>query len=193
MISTAIRRSSVLPQRATIIVRMMSQVANTSFYDFKPEWKNGKETFDFSNLKGKVVLIVNTASQCGFTGQYSALEDLNKKYKDQGLQVIAFPCNQFGSQEPGSNDEIGQFCQVNYGVSFPVMSKIEVNGDSVHPVYQFLKTSKPGFLGFTRIKWNFEKFLVDKNGNVHQRYSSLTKPQSIEGDIEQLLQQEPQQ
>ncbi|CCK72910.1 glutathione peroxidase GPX2 KNAG_0M00570 [Huiozyma naganishii CBS 8797] len=143
--------------------------------------------FSFEQLKGKVVLIVNVASKCGFTPQYEGLEELYKKYNPKGLEIIGFPCNQFGNQEPGSSDEITQFCKLNYGVSFPIMSKIEVNGSKEDPVYAFLKGEKSGMLGLTRIKWNFEKFLVDKNGNVVERYSSMTKPASLETKIQELL------
>ncbi|ORY79510.1 glutathione peroxidase [Protomyces lactucae-debilis] len=160
----------------------------TKLYDLKADWKKGQ--FDFSDTKGKVVLIVNTASACGFTPQFEGLEKVYQKYKDQGLMVVGFPCNQFGGQDPKSNDEITSFCQVNYGVSFPVMNKVEVNGDHVHPVFQLLKDARPGLLGMTRIKWNFEKFLVDKQGEPVARYSSLTKPESIEADIERLLKQD---
>lgn len=148
---------------------------------------NQGHTFDFSQLKGKVVLIVNVASKCGFTPQYKELQALYEKYKDQGFEIVGFPCNQFGSQEPGSDAEIQEFCQKNYGVSFPIMKKIHVNGDEAHPVYAFLKSSKSGLLGLTRIKWNFEKFLVDSEGVVEERYSSLTKPESLESTIEKLL------
>lgn len=157
-----------------------------SFYDLQCTDKKG-ETFKFDTLKGKVVLIVNTASKCGFTPQYKDLETLYKRYQDQGLVIIGFPCNQFGHQEPGSEEEITSFCQLNYGVSFPIMKKIDVNGDKADPVYEYLKSQKSGLMGLTRIKWNFEKFLVDRQGNVHQRYSSLTKPLSMEEDIKQLL------
>ncbi|CAI5760709.1 unnamed protein product [Candida verbasci] len=161
----------------------------SSFYDLKPlDSKN--EAFDFSQLKGKVVLIVNVASKCGFTPQYKGLEELNQKFKDSGkFQILGFPCNQFGKQEPGSNEEIGQFCQLNYGVTFPVLNKIDVNGDKEDPVYKFLKSKKSGLLGLNRIKWNFEKFLIDQDGNVVERYSSLTKPIDISPKIEELLQQ----
>ena len=135
---------------------------------------------------GKVLLIVNTASQCGFTPQYAGLEALYQKYKDRGLIILGFPCNQFGAQEPGSADEIGAFCQKNYGVSFPMFAKIEVNGDNAHPLYQHLKKSAPGVLGSEAIKWNFTKFLVDKTGKVVKRYAPTDTPQSIEKDIEAL-------
>ena len=158
----------------------------SEFYKLSPKDKKG-EPFPFSQLEGKVVLIVNVASKCGFTPQYEELEALYKKYKDQGLVVLGFPCNQFGSQEPGSDEEIGQFCQLNYGVSFPVLKKVDVNGGNADPVYEYLKSQKSGLLGFRGIKWNFEKFLVDKKGVVQQRYSSLTKPSSLDSAIADLL------
>lgn len=158
----------------------------SKFYDFKPLDARG-EPFPFSDLKGKVVVIVNVASKCGFTPQYKELEELNKKYAEKGVQFIGFPCNQFGGQEPGSSEEIASFCQLNYGVSFPVLKKIEVNGDNADPVYKWLKEQKSGLLGLTRIKWNFEKFLIDKEGNVVERFSSLAKPKSLEPKIEALL------
>ena len=129
----------------------------SEFYKLSPKDKKG-EPFPFSQLEGKVVLIVNVASKCGFTPQYEELEALYKKYKDQGLVVLGFPCNQFGSQEPGSDEEIGQFCQLNYGVSFPVLKKVDVNGGNADPVYEYLKFQKSGLLGFRGIKLNFEKF-----------------------------------
>lgn len=158
----------------------------SKFYTFSATRNNG-EPFPMENLKGKVVLIVNTASKCGFTKQYSELEALYKKYKDQGLEIIGFPCNQFAGQEPGSSEEIAEFCQINFGVTFPLMQKIDVNGDKADPIYEWLKSEKSGMLGFKAIKWNFEKFLVDKEGKVYQRYSSLKNPASIADDIEKLL------
>lgn len=158
----------------------------SSFYDLKPLNKKGEE-FPFADLKGKVVLIINTASKCGFTPQYKELEELHKKYADKGLVVLGFPCNQFAGQEPGNDEEIASFCQLNYGVSFQILKKIDVNGDNTDPVYKFLKSQKSGLLGLNRIKWNFEKFLIDKNGKVVERYSSLTKPKSLEPKIEELL------
>ncbi|CAG89116.2 DEHA2F09526p [Debaryomyces hansenii CBS767] len=157
-----------------------------SFYDLSPLDTNDKP-FPFEELKGKVVLVVNVASKCGFTPQYKELEELNKKYQDKGLQIIGFPCNQFGGQEPGSSEEIASFCSLNYGVSFPVLKKVDVNGDKTDPVYKYLKGEKSGLLGLNRIKWNFEKFLIDKNGKVIERYSSLTKPASLSSTIEELL------
>ncbi|EJS44691.1 gpx2p [Saccharomyces arboricola H-6] len=157
-----------------------------SFYDLECQDKKG-ETFKFDQLKGKVVLIVNVASKCGFTPQYKDLEALYQKYQDKGFVILGFPCNQFGKQEPGSDEQIGEFCQLNYGVTFPIMKKIEVNGNNADPVYNYLKSQKSGLLGFKGIKWNFEKFLVDANGNVVQRYSSLTKPTSLDQEIQDLL------
>lgn len=158
----------------------------TTFHELSPKDSKG-EPYPFSNLKGKVVLIVNVASKCGFTPQYKQLEELNQKYKDAPVQILGFPCNQFGHQEPGTNEEIAQFCQLNYGVSFPVLDKVNVNGDKTDPVYQFLKSKKSGVLGLTRIKWNFEKFLIDQDGNVVERYSSLVKPLDIASKIDELL------
>lgn len=158
----------------------------SQFYELEPTDGKG-EPFPFSKLKGKVVLIVNVASSCGFTPQYEELEALYKKYKDTGFVVIGFPCNQFGHQEPGTDLEIAQFCKFNYGVTFPIMKKIEVNGSETEPVYVFLKSQKAGPLGFRGIKWNFEKFLVDKNGNVCQRWGSATKPSSLDGVIQELV------
>ena len=135
---------------------------------------------------GKVLLIVNTASHCGFTPQYEGLETLYQKYKDRGLLVLGFPCNQFGAQEPGRESEISSFCQKNYGVSFPMFAKIEVNGDNTHPLYQHLKKSAPGLLGSEAIKWNFTKFLIGPDGKV-ERYAPATKPSALKADIEKLL------
>lgn len=162
------------------------KIKMSEFYDFAPLDSKGNP-FPFSELKGKVVLIVNVASKCGFTPQYKDLEELNKKYKDKGLQIIGFPCNQFGGQEPGDANAIESFCSLNYGVGFPVLGKIDVNGDKADPVYEWLKSKKSGVFGLGRIKWNFEKFLIDQKGNVVQRYSSLKNPSSIEPEIERLL------
>ncbi|PHH63394.1 hypothetical protein CDD81_5995 [Ophiocordyceps australis] len=157
----------------------------TSFYDFKPLDKSGQEV-PLADYKGKVVLIVNTASKCGFTPQYEGLEKLYKsikaKHPDE-FAILGFPCNQFGSQEPGTNDEIQNFCQVNYGVSFPIMQKIDVNGDKANPLYEWLKEEKPGLMGLKRIKWNFEKFLVGRDGKVKGRWASTTKPDALEKPI----------
>lgn len=141
------------------------------------------------DFRGKVLLIVNTASQCGFTPQYEGLEALYRKYRDQGLEILGFPCNQFGRQEPGSEAEIGAFCQKNYGVSFPLFAKIDVNGDDTHPLYRFLKEQAPGVLGSKAIKWNFTKFLVDRSGRVVERYAPTTKPEELAKEIEKLLAQ----
>jgi len=157
-----------------------------TIYDFKVKTIDGKET-TLEEYKGKVMLIVNVASKCGFTPQYDGLEALYKKYKDKGLVVLGFPCNQFGSQEPGTEAEIQNFCRVNYGVSFPMFSKINVNGDDTHPLYVYLKSEKPGILGSEIIKWNFTKFLVDRSGKVVDRFGSSTSPKSLEDDIEALL------
>ncbi len=158
----------------------------SSFYELAPLNKKG-EPFPFSDLKGKVVIIVNVASKCGFTPQYKELEALYEEYGSKGLEIIGFPCNQFGHQEPGSDEEITQFCSLNYGVTFPILKKIDVNGSNQDPVYDFLKSKKGGVLGFKGIKWNFEKFLIDKEGNVENRYSSLTKPSSLKATIDALL------
>lgn len=138
--------------------------------------------------RGQALLIVNVASKCGFTPQYKGLEELYKKYKDQGFTILGFPCNQFGAQEPGNNEEIQSFCELNYGVSFPVMNKIDVNGDSADPLYQWLKSTAPGIFGTEAIKWNFTKFLIGRNGEVLNRYAPQDKPEDIEGDIKKALQ-----
>ena len=159
----------------------------STFHELSPKDAKG-EPYPFSNLKGKVVVIVNVASKCGFTPQYKQLEELNQKYKDsENVQILGFPCNQFGHQEPGTNEEIAEFCKLNYGVTFPVLNKIDVNGNGADPVYQFLKSKKSGVLGLNRIKWNFEKFLIDQDGNVIERYSSLTKPLDLAPKIDELL------
>lgn len=145
------------------------------------------EEHDLSQYEGKVVLIVNTASKCGFTNQYEGLESLYEQYKDEGLVVLGFPCNQFGEQEKGEDSEIASFCQKNYGVSFPMFSKIDVNGENTAPLYHDLKTLAPGLLGSKKIKWNFTKFLVNKQGKA-VRYASTTKPEALKADIEKALQ-----
>lgn len=142
---------------------------------------------NLSQYKGKTVLIVNVASKCGFTSQYDGLEKLYNKYADRGLVVLGFPCNQFGGQEPGGEKEIMEFCRLNYGVTFPMFAKIEVNGKNTHPLYKYLKTERPGLLGSSGIKWNFTKFLVNSEGNVIKRFASSTTPDEIEKDIVQLL------
>ncbi len=163
----------------------MSTDAKT-VYDFQARQINGQD-IDLSAFKGKVMLIVNTASQCGFTPQFGGLEELHKTYGGKGLVVLGFPCNQFGAQDPGPDDEIASFCQVNYGVSFPMMSKVDVNGPDAHPLYQWLSAEAPGLLGSKSIKWNFTKFLVGKDGNVIKRYAPLDKPADLAKDIEAAL------
>lgn len=158
----------------------------SSFYDLHPQDQNGRP-YDFSQLKNKVVLIVNVASKCKFTEQYKDLERLYRSHKDNGFTVLGFPCNQFGNQEPGTDSEIQTFTKDNYDVTFPILKKIDVDGKNTDPVYEFLKSKKSGILGISAIKWNFEKFLVDKKGNVVNRYASTTNPESIEPDIKKLL------
>ena len=157
-----------------------------SIYDFQARQINGQD-IALSAFKGNVMLIVNTASQCGFTPQFGGLEELHKTYGGQGLVVLGFPCNQFGAQDPGQDSEIATFCQVNYGVSFPMMSKIDVNGPTAHPLYQWLSAKAPGLLGSKAIKWNFTKFLVSQDGEVVKRYAPLDKPADLAGDIEAAL------
>lgn len=152
------------------------------------DYTNNKgESVSLKDYAGKVVLIVNTASKCGFTPQYQGLETLYKKYKDQGFEIIGFPCDQFGGQEPGSDNDIEQFCELNFGVSFPLSTKIDVNGDNTHPIFDFLKKGAPGILGSKRIKWNFTKFLVSKDGSVQKRYATATKPSAIDTDVANAL------
>ncbi|MCM8611194.1 glutathione peroxidase [Accumulibacter sp.] len=159
---------------------------STSIHGFSAELLGGGMQ-PLADYAGKVLLIVNTASQCGFTPQYAGLEALYERYRERGLVVLGFPCNQFGAQEPGDAGEIASFCQKNYGVSFPMFARIEVNGDRAHPLYQYLKKAAPGLLGSEAIKWNFTKFLVDRAGDVVQRYAPATTPDSIADDIEKLL------
>ncbi|KAH9928268.1 glutathione peroxidase [Fomitopsis serialis] len=158
----------------------------TSFYDLKAELPGGK-TLDFAELKGKVVLIVNTASKCGFTPQYKGLQALWDKYKEKDFVLVGFPCNQFGGQEPENDEKIAEFCTLNHGVSFPLTKKTDVNGDNTNEVFKWLKSQKAGLLGMTRIKWNFEKFLVDKEGKVVGRWASTTTPEAIDAEIAKLL------
>ncbi|HWE06043.1 MAG TPA: glutathione peroxidase [Rhizomicrobium sp.] len=158
----------------------------SSVYDYTAQTLTGKDV-SLADYRGQVLLIVNTASKCGFTPQYEGLEKLYEDLHPKGLTILGFPCNQFGSQEPGGADEIGQFCQVNYGVSFPMFAKIDVNGAHAHPLYKFLTYEKRGVLGTSNIKWNFTKFLIDRAGNVVARYGSLTKPEQIKSAIEKLL------
>ncbi len=157
-----------------------------NIYDFSATSLDGKPA-DLGACKGKVLLIVNTASKCGFTPQYDGLEKVYEKYRDQGFEVLGFPCNQFGGQEPGGSGDIAQFCTKNYGVEFPMFEKVDVNGDGAHPLFKWLKSEAPGLLGTKDIKWNFTKFLVDRNGKVVDRYAPTTRPDAIAGDIEKLL------
>ena len=157
-----------------------------SIYDFKATLLNGEEV-DLDAYRGKVLLIVNTASECGFTPQYAGLETLYQNLKSKGFVVLGFPCNQFGAQEPGDATAIEQFCQVNFGVTFPMFAKIEVNGENTHPLYAYLKHEAAGLLGTEAIKWNFTKFLVDRHGQVVERYAPATKPEDLAEAIETLL------
>jgi len=159
-----------------------------SVYDFSVKDIHGK-TVKLDRYKGKVRLVVNTASKCGFTPQYKGLEALHQKYHAKGLEILGFPCNQFGAQEPGTAQDIESFCEINYGVTFPLFAKIDVNGKDAAPLYQHLKAARPGLLGSEAIKWNFTKFLVDRQGNVVERYAPKDEPASIAPDIEKLLAQ----
>ncbi len=158
----------------------------SSVYDFEARQIDGKD-IALSAFKGQVMLIVNTASQCGFTPQFGGLEELHKAYAGKGLTVLGFPCNQFGAQDPGSDGEIAEFCQVNYDVSFSMMGKIDVNGPQAHPLYKWLSAQAPGLLGSKSIKWNFTKFLAGKDGQVIKRYAPLDKPADLAKDIEAAL------
>ncbi len=160
--------------------------STNSIYDFEATSIEGKPAH-LSTQLGKVLLIVNTASKCGFTPQFEGLEKLWDEYKDKGLVVLGFPSNQFGAQDPGSNDEIASFCQLNYGVSFPMMGKVDVNGDKAAPIWKWLKSEAPGILGTEGIKWNFTKFLVGKDGRVIKRFAPNDSPASLKGDIEAAL------
>ena len=162
----------------------------TSVYDFSAEKLEGG-TQPLDEYRGKVLLIVNTASKCGFTPQFEGLEKVFEQYKAQGLVVIGFPCNQFASQDPGSNSEIGEFCQRNYGVSFPMMAKIDVNGADAHPLYKYLSKEAKGLLGTEAIKWNFTKFLIGRDGRVLDRYAPTTKPEDMRADIVKALAAQP--
>lgn len=157
-----------------------------NLFSFEVKAKDGK-ALPLSQYEGKVALVVNVASKCGFTPQYTGLEEIYKKFKDRGFVILGFPSNQFGSQEPGTNEEIQEFCQLNFGVTFPVMAKIDVNGKAADPVYQWLKSEAPGVLGTEFIKWNFTKFLIGKDGKVIKRYSPRDEPKDLEADIEAAL------
>jgi glutathione peroxidase len=158
----------------------------SNIHEFSANSLSGAQV-DLGSYKGKVLLIVNTASNCGFTPQYKGLEAVYQQFKDKGVEVLGFPCNQFGSQEPGSSDEIGAFCEKNYGVTFPLFAKIDVNGNDAHPLFKHLKQQAPGLMGTEAIKWNFTKFLVKKDGTVYKRYAPQTEPKELMQDIEKLL------
>lgn len=162
----------------------MSQEKNV--YSFQAKTLNGEE-ISLEKFQGKALLIVNVASKCGFTPQYKGLEEIYRKYKGQGFEILGFPCNQFGAQEPGDADEIKNFCSLTYDVSFPMFQKVDVNGENAHPLYKFLKKEEKGILGTEAIKWNFTKFLIDKKGNVVDRYAPQTKPEDLSKDIEKVL------
>ena len=181
-----------MTKRVLLLLLMMTLLAvgkdtkMQSVYDFEVKTIEGKET-TLAPYKGEVMLIVNVASKCGYTPQYEGLEALYKKYKERGFVILGFPCNQFANQEPGTEKEIQNFCQVNFGVTFPMFSKIDVNGENAHPLYVYLKSKQPGILGTEAIKWNFTKFLVDQEGKVIARFGSSTKPKELEEEIEKLL------
>lgn len=158
----------------------------TVAHDFDAVRLDGTAT-SLKSFAGQVLLIVNTASECGFTPQYEGLEALHREYRERGFAVLGFPCNQFGKQEPGSADDIAQFCETKYSVSFPLFAKIDVNGNAAHPLYRWLQQEAPGVLGSERIKWNFTKFLIDRTGKVAQRFAPMTKPEEIKPHIERLL------
>ncbi|WP_024545656.1 glutathione peroxidase [Picosynechococcus sp. NKBG15041c] len=164
----------------------MTTQASAPIYDFSATTIDGKSV-SLETYKGKVLLIVNTASQCGFTPQYKGLQGLHEQYADKGLAVLGFPCNQFGQQEPGNADQIQTFCETTFGVSFPLFEKIEVNGGNAHPLYQYLTETAPGIFGTKNVKWNFTKFLVDRNGKVVKRYPPTATPEAIAKDIQGLL------
>jgi glutathione peroxidase len=170
----------------TLLLHAEAKGDAMSLYDFKATRIDGREV-PLSDYRGKVLLIVNTASKCGFTPQYEGLEKLYQRYGEKGFMILGFPSNQFGAQEPGSNAEIANFCRVNYGVSFDMFAKIDVNGDNTHPLYKYLKKEATGLLGSEVIKWNFTKFLIGRDGKVIDRYAPATKPESIAKAIEKLL------
>ncbi len=165
---------------------MTKESKMTTVYDFSAKTIDGK-TKKLADYKGKVLLIVNTASRCGFTPQYKGLEELHRRFAKRGFAVLGFPCNQFGEQEPGAESEIAEFCETNYGVTFPMFAKVDVNGENAHPLFKYLTSAKPGLLGSEAIKWNFTKFLVGRDGKVIERYAPTTKPEDIAADIEKAL------
>jgi len=159
----------------------------TSIFDFSAKRLQSGQLKSLSEYQGQVILVVNTASKCGYTPQYAGLQELFDKYHARGFIILGFPCDQFGRQEPGEAEEIAQFCEINYGVKFPMFEKTQVNGDDAHPLFRYLKSAAPGLLGSQAIKWNFTKFLVDKTGRVIKRYAPATAPKDLEQDIEALL------
>ena len=183
-----VRRYDCTPNRHPIFERhlMAATAPPTSIYDFEAVSISGKPA-QLSTQRGKVLLIVNTASACGFTPQFGGLEALWETYRDKGLVVLGFPSNEFGAQDPGDNNEIASFCQVNYGVTFPMMGKVKVNGAQAHPLWKWLTREAPGLLGTTGVKWNFTKFLVGRDGQVRKRYAPTDAPESIKADIEAAL------
>jgi len=164
----------------------MEQKTDKSIYDFKAQLNNGRE-LDLSVYKNKVLLVVNTASKCGFTPQYAGLEAVYQEFRNQGFEILAFPSNQFMNQEPLSDEEIQQFCALNYGVSFPVFKKVDVNGSNTHPLFEFLKSNARGLLGSKNIKWNFTKFLVNRQGKPVKRFAPQTRPEEMRNEIEKLI------
>jgi glutathione peroxidase len=172
--------------RGSLRCNAAKEATLASIYDFTMPLPNGAE-ISLSDHRGRVVLIVNTASRCGFTPQYAGLEKLHRQFGSEGLSVLGFPCNQFGGQEPGGAEEIEQFCSANFGVTFPLGAKIEVRGEGAHPLFRFLSTERRGLFGTRSIKWNFTKFLVDREGSVVARYGPRTKPDALEGPIRRLL------
>ena len=180
-------RTAAIPDFELTFTRPFpTETTMSSIHDFEALSIAGKPV-SLAQFKGKPMLIVNTASACGFTPQFGGLEKLHKTYGDRGLVVLGFPCNQFGSQDPGSNDEIASFCQLNYGVTFPMMEKVDVNGAEAHPLYQWLTAEAPGLLGSKAIKWNFTKFLVGKDGRVIKRYAPQDAPEKLAADVEAAL------
>ncbi|KEK25054.1 glutathione peroxidase [Bacillus gaemokensis] len=157
-----------------------------TIYDFSAKIITGEER-SLKGYEGKVLLIVNVASKCGFTPQYKGLQAIYEKYKDQGFEILGFPCNQFGGQEPGAEEDITSFCELNYGVSFPMFAKVDVKGDGAHPLYTYMTEQAPGILGMKAVKWNFTKFLIGRDGNVIDRFAPQTKPEELEKEIEKLL------
>jgi glutathione peroxidase len=180
------KQSTVAKDNTNLITKRKGSTKVTSVYEFKAKSLDGKD-IDLSTYKGDVLLIVNTASECGFTPQYEGLEALQKKFEGRGFKILGFPCNQFGHQEPGDSKTIGEFCHKNYGVTFQMFEKIDVNGKDAHPLYKYLTSAAPGVLGTEAIKWNFTKFLIDKNGAVVKRFAPSVVPAQITPEIETAL------